>query len=206
MKVNAFIPIKSYSERIKGKNFLPYNGKPLYQHIIQSAVKSNCFDSIYVDTDSDEVLNFSLNIGCKIIKRLPELATNNANGNDLLNHHAELIDSDFYFQLFATSPNLSSNSIKKCVDILINSREHDSILTVKKHYGWFWYKESPVTYQPNILPRSQDVEPIYEETTALYGICKKSLMRYKCRIGESPFFFELPKNECLDIDWPEDLK
>ena len=206
MKVNGFIPIKSYSERIKGKNFISYKNKRLFEHIVNSTINAGCFDNVYVDTDSEEVSDFSLNLGCRIIQRLPELATNQANGNDLLNYHSQLIDSDFYFQLFATSPNLSPNSIKKCVDILINSREHDSILTVKKHYGWFWYKESPVTYQPNILPRSQDVEPIYEETTALYGISKESLIRYKCRIGESPFFFELPKDECLDIDWPEDLK
>lgn len=206
MRVNAFIPIKSYSERIKGKNFLLYKDKPLYQHIIQSAIKSDCFDNVYVDTDSEEIVEFSLGLSCKTITRLPELARNNASGNDLLNYHASMVESDYYFQLFATSPNISVDSIRKCVDILTNTEENDSIFTVKKHYGWFWYNGMPVTYRPSILPRSQDIEPIYEETTGLYGICKQSLLNYRSRVGKSPFFFELPDNECLDIDWPEDIK
>lgn len=205
--INCFIPIKSYSERIKNKNFLIFNGQKLYTHIINSSVNSKSFDNIYIDTDSKEIEEFAISKKCKIIKRKVELSSNFANGNDLLNYHQSIIDCDYYFQLFATAPNLKPESIKNCVDFLVkNSEKYDSILTVKKHFGWFWYNNMPVTYRPSILPRSQDSKPIIEETTGLYGIRKDSLVKNRCRIGASPYFYELTGEECLDIDWEKDLK
>jgi N-acylneuraminate cytidylyltransferase len=205
--INCFIPIKSYSERIKDKNFLIFNGKKLYTHIINASIESNSFDHIYIDTDSKEIEEFALSKNCKLITRKPELSLDTANGNDLLNHHQSLVDCDYYFQLFATAPNLKPDSIKNCVESLVkNQKKYDSILTVKKHFGWFWYNNIPVTYRPSVLPRSQDSKPILEETTGLYGITKEALLKCRCRIGHKPFFYELTGEECVDIDWQKDLK
>jgi len=204
--INAFIPIKSYSERIKNKNFRLYKDLKLYTYIINSALNANCFDNIYIDTDSDEIKKFAFKLGCKIIDRKPNLASDFANGNDLIVEHMN-IDSDFYFQLFATAPELKPESIKYCVDFLkSNNKRYDSIFTVEKDYGWYWFNNLPVNYRPSVLPRSQDAEPIIKETTGLYGITKESLFKYKCRIGARPYMYELTGAETKDIDWESDLK
>lgn len=208
MKVNAFIPIKKYSERIPNKNFLKYKEEKLFTHIIRHTLEANCFDNIYIDTDSDEIKRYAQDVGCKIIHRLSNLASNNANGNDLLNYWVSLDDCncDFYFQLFATAPNLSPETIVSCVDTLNNFKHsHDSIFTVQRHYGFFWYKDNPISYRPDLLPRTQDLNPIIQETTGLYGITRESLLKYRSRIGARPYFFEIDSKECLDIDWVEDL-
>ena len=57
----------------------------------------------------------------KFINRKTSLAKDKANGNDLLNHHSNLIESDLYFQLFVTAPLLkvkSINEIKKQFEAL----------------------------------------------------------------------------------------
>ena len=103
-----------------------------------------------------------------------------------------------------TAPLLSVNTINKCIKILKNSKTNDSILTIKKIYSWFWFKKKPINYSPKILPRSQDAQPIIQETTGLYGI-KKCTQSLKCRIGKKPFFLILNKGS-IDLDNKEDFK
>ena len=207
MSIAAFIPIKSNSERVKGKNFRVLNGKKLYEYIIEHAIASDVFDDIYIDTNSEEIFDFAEKHDCKIIHRKPELALNNANGNDLLCYHYELHpEYDYYFQLFATAPYLKTSSIRTCVETLINSNEYDSCFTAIKHNGFFWLNDTPVNYRPCILPRSQDMLPVIEETTGLYGISKKSLDKYRCRIGSKPDIHIVSKFEAVDINTEEDFE
>jgi CMP-N-acetylneuraminic acid synthetase len=207
MKVACFIPIKSISERVKGKNFRVLNGKKLYEHIIENTLKANIFDTIFVDTNSDEIMEYSKGKGIEIIIREPYLAENTANGNDLLIHHMKVQPNyDLYFQLFATAPFLQPESIIHCVEMLSSSTEYDSCFTATKHNGFFWLNNSPINYRPDILPRSQDLKPVCEETTGLYGIQKESLDKYRCRIGRNPYIHYISKYEAVDINTEEDLK
>lgn len=206
MKVACFIPIKANSERIPGKNLKLLCGKPLYQYIIENTIKANCFDDIYVDTNSEEVKKFCKEKGVHIIERKEELARNTANGNDLLNHHFDLYPTyDYYFQLFATAPFLQPSSIAKAVNGLVGSGDYDSSFTALREQGFFWYSKTPVNYRPCILPRSQDMEPVYEETTGLYGMSRESLMKYHCRIGAKPLIIEVNKFEAVDINTEDDM-
>lgn len=206
MKVACFIPIKSNSERVKGKNFRLLNGKKLYEYIIENSIEADCFDDVYIDTDSDEIKEFALEKGAKVIERKKELTTNIANGNDLLVYHYKLNSSyDYYFQLFATAPFLSGKTIKECVDIVTNSNECDSIFTAIPRKGFFWYGDMTVNYRPGVLPRSQDLKSLYEESTGLYGISNESLKKYNCRIGYKPHIHEIDYIEAVDINNEEDL-
>ena len=117
MKTVAIIPIKEKSERVPGKNFRVIGEKPLYKYLLDNLRNCN-FDEIYIDSDSDEIKEYSKNKGYMFINRKPALSKNTANGNDLLNHHVEIIDSDFYFQLFVTSPLLKVETINNCIEIL----------------------------------------------------------------------------------------
>ena len=204
-KVVAIIPIKKNSKRVKGKNFIKIKGKPLYRYLLDKLKKTH-FDEIYIDTDSSEIRNYALKMGYQYIQRLPELSKDNANGNDLLNYHAKIIDADIYFQLFVTAPLLSIKSINKCISLLKKSKNKDSILTVNKIYSWFWFNKKPVNYEPKVLPRSQDADPIIQETTGLYGIRKKILLKKKCRIGNKPIFFPTPAAESVDLDTLKDFQ
>lgn len=199
MKIISVIPIKKNSERVPGKNLRKINNKSLYEITLEKMSKCN-FDNVFVDTDSDEIKDYCMKHSIDIIDRLPELAKNTANGNDLLNYHASIIEADIYFQIFITSPLLSIKTINTCIDVMKNKPEFDSVLTVEEIYSWFWFDNAPVNYDPKVLPRSQDARPIIKETTGLYGIRKSSLLRKKCRIGDSPYFYKSPLNETIDLD------
>ena len=155
MKVAATIPIKSNSTRVKNKNFRLLGDKPLYEYIIDHCIQAECFDDIYVDTDSPEINSYCTENQIICIKRKPELTLDTANGNDVFHYDIDFIGHyDFYFQLYATAPFLKPETIRECVDKLTHSSKHDSILTATEEYGWFWHKDQPVNYQPNILPKA----------------------------------------------------
>jgi len=204
MKIIAIIPIKSNSERVPEKNFRIINGKPLYRFLLDKMSSCN-FDEVFVDTDSDEIKEYCNKNNLNIIDRLPSLARNDANGNDLLNYHASIIDADVYFQLFVTAPLLKVSTINQCINVMKSNEIYDSILTVEEIYSWFWFDNKPVNYEPAILPRSQDAKPIIKETTGLYGIRKDILNKNKCRIGEHPYFFSVQDDESIDLDCESDF-
>lgn len=207
MKAACFIPIKANSERVKEKNLRELNGKKLYTYIFDHVAEADVFDDIFVDTNSKEIADEAKNRGFKVIERLPELALNTANGNDLLVHHYLTYPGyDFYYQLFATAPYLQPETIRACYEELANSTDKDSILTVNENHSFYWLAGNPINYRPCILPRSQDMLPVSEETTGLYGITASALEKYRCRIGAKPILKAISKFEAVDINTEEDLK
>ena len=63
----AIIPARGGSKRIKNKNLVNFNGKPIISYTIENAKKSKLFDKIHVSTDSEKILNY-----LKKKKLLPE--------------------------------------------------------------------------------------------------------------------------------------
>ena len=207
MKTACFIPIKAHSERVPGKNLRTLNGKKLYEYVCEHVKAAAVFDAVYVDTDSPEIAAYARGMGFSVIDRLPALAENTASGNDLLLHHFTLLpDYDCYFQLFATAPYMQPETIRQCWEVLARSPEYDSCFTATENHSFYWYGGAPLNYRPAELPRSQDLPPVIEETTGLYGIRREALVKCRCRIGERPYIHVVGKFEAVDINTEEDLK
>lgn len=207
MKTACFIPIKANSERVPGKNLRVLNGKKLYEYICEHVQEAAVFDDIFIDTNSDEIMEYARKNGFQVIERKPELAKNTANGNDLLvAHFTQYPEYDYYFQLFATAPYLQPETIRACYNTLIGSEKYDCCFTATENHSFYWYAGTPLNYRPDILPRSQDMSPVIEETTGLYGISRESLKRYHCRIGREPYIHIVSKFEAVDINTEEDMK
>ncbi len=207
MKTACFIPIKANSERVPGKNLRILNGKRLYCYICEHVKEADVFDDVYIDTNSREIAEYAGTMGFHVIDRKPELARNTANGNDLLVYQYELHpEYDYYFQLFATAPYMQPETIRACYDKLTSSEEYDSCFTATENHSFYWLAGNPVNYRPGVLPRSQDMLPVVEETTGLYGVSRDSLNRYRCRIGRKPYIHMVSKFEAVDINTEEDLK
>ena len=207
MKSICFVPIKSNSERVPGKNLRILNGKKLYEHLLEHIKEAHVFDDVVIDTNSLEIEEYAKDMGFITIERKPYLAKNTANGNDLLAYHFSLFpDYDYYFQLFVTAPFMQPKTIVNCYNILTHEAEHDSVFTATENHSFYWFEGNPVNYRPCILPRSQNLSPVIEETTGLYGISRDAYIRYRCRIGAKPYIYLVDKYESVDINTEEDLK
>ena len=52
----CIIPARGGSKRIKNKNIIKFNKKPIIYWSLKAALKSKCFDKIIVSTDSDKII------------------------------------------------------------------------------------------------------------------------------------------------------
>lgn len=66
MKTIAIIPARSGSKGLKDKNIKELNGKPLLAYSIEAAIKSNCFDTIMVSTDSKRYAEIAISYGAEV--------------------------------------------------------------------------------------------------------------------------------------------
>ena len=86
MGLTALIPASKGSKGIPNKNIIDLFGKPLIYWTIEKAIKSDCFDSIIVSTDSKEIAEISLKYGAKVPFLRPENIPNDtASRNDVIN-------------------------------------------------------------------------------------------------------------------------
>ena len=192
-----FIPIKENSQRVPRKNFREINGVPLYKHTLY---KLSDYE-VYVDTDSNEIIDYCENNNIKTIERIPELLKDSASGNDLLNHWVNLKPNyDIYYHMHITNPFMTKESIQDCVDILISNEKYDSIFSAIEEKHWYWFDNKPVNYDPLNFGRSQDEKGVIRETVSLYGIRREAFLKRKSKIGENPFMYNVSQIEALDID------
>lgn len=55
LKIVAFVPMRHSSERVKGKNYRPFAGKPLYHYIVNSLLGCPKITQVCIDTDSETI-------------------------------------------------------------------------------------------------------------------------------------------------------
>lgn len=206
-RVACFIPIKHNSKRVVGKNLRTLGDKPLYRHTLDIVKNMDCFDNVYVDTDSDEIITYCKNNNIKTIERLPELLEDSATGNDLFNHWINTKPNyDIYYQIHVTCPFMTEKSIQGCVDTLVKNNKYDSVFSAIEEKSWYWFDGKPVNYNPANFGRSQDAKGVVRETTCLYGIRKNAFLKNKCRISPKSFVYYVNTNEAIDIDNEIDFK
>ena len=122
--------------------------------------------------------------------------------NDVLLNTISQVDADFYLQTHSTNPLLSAASVKKGVEMFLeNYPIHDSLFSVTRLQTRLWDQLArAINHNPNILLRTQDLPPVYEENSCLYIFSKEILERKHNRIGDRPLMLEIPREEAQDID------
>ena len=70
ISVTALMPMKAHSERLPNKNIKIFHGKPLYQIVLDTLIKSRYIKEIIIDTDIESILGLThINQKVKIIER-----------------------------------------------------------------------------------------------------------------------------------------
>ena len=192
------------SERVPGKNYRPFAGKPLYHRVVDSLLACDAITEVVVDTDSPKIMEDAAEHypTVKVLERPKHLRAGEIPMNDVLLNTISQLNSDFYLQTHSTNPLLSADSVKRGVDIFLeNYPIYDSLFSVTRLQTRLWDSLSrAVNHNPNILLRTQDLPPIYEENSCMYIFTQEILERKHNRIGDRPFMLEIPGEEAQDID------
>ena len=52
-RIVALVPMRHDSERVPGKNYRPFDGRPLYHHVVDSLLACPSISTVAIDTDSE---------------------------------------------------------------------------------------------------------------------------------------------------------
>lgn len=203
MKIVAIMPIKLINERCPGKNTRMLGPKPLLQHELDSLKATGLCDSINVFCSSEDVIPF-LSEGVNFVKRPAYLDLPTSNFTQIFSLFMEQFDADIYVYAHATAPFITVETMRQCIEA-VKSGEYDSAFCAVKLQDYLWQDGEPLNFDAANLPRTQDLKPIYQETSGVYAFTKEVFQNYQRRIGKKPFIKEVSFKEAVDIDNPEDF-
>jgi CMP-N-acetylneuraminic acid synthetase len=210
-KAVALLPMKANSERVRGKNFRDFCGKPLFRWMLDTLLAVPDIDAVVINTDARHILadNGLVESDRVIIRdRKPEICGDFVSMNLVLADDVANVDAQAYLMTHTTNPLMSTDTVVKALSAYreaVSAGRADSLFTVDKVQTRFYRADaSAVNHDPDNLIRTQDLEPWFEENSNLYIFSRDSFAKTQARIGRQPMMFEGPYFESIDIDTPQD--
>lgn len=204
MKTVAFVPIKLNNERLPGKNTKCFaNGRPLLTYILNTLLTVKGIDERYVYC-SDESIKAFIPDGIYYLQRDSYLDLSTTSFNEVLTSFAEKVESDIYILTHATAPFIKKETFEKAIEML-RTGNYDSALSVKRMQEFIWKDGQPFNYNPDHIPRTQDLEPLYVETCGMYVYKSDLIKKKQRRVGLNPYLIEVDEIEACDINNPNDF-
>lgn len=204
MRIAAIMPIKLNNERLPGKNTMLLGGKPLLQHELLSLQKTGLTDEIYVYCSDATVCPF-LPEGVQFLKRDSNLDLPTSNFTQIFEAFSKEIAADIYVYAHATAPYITVETMRECIEA-VKSGAYDSAFCAVKIQDFLWKDGEPLNFDAANLPRSQDLESVYRETSGVYVFTKEVFETMHRRIGRKPFIKEVSFREAVDINTAEDFR
>ena len=211
MNTVAFIPARKGSKGLPGKNKKIFAGKPLVQWSIEQAAATKLFDHIIVSSDDPDILQIAKDLKkLKVVpvERLPELATDNADMDDVLYDFFARPGSKckFICLLPPTSPLRSPEDIKKMFKF-VRMNKYWTVVSVKwsDFIGWV---EKPnnhgplPTYNIERRPNRQTRNDFFLENGSIYWFKHEILLASGHMIGNPSRvkLYEVPMERSFEID------
>jgi CMP-N-acetylneuraminic acid synthetase len=206
----ALVPMRHHSERVPGKNYRPFAGKPLYHHIVERLLACPLVAKVVIDTDSPTIMTDCAQHfpQVRLLERPEHLRADDTPMNEVLLYDVTQVDADYYVQTHSTNPLLRTETITRAIKTFLHSLpKYHSLFSVTRLQTRLWDAQGrPINHDPNILLRTQDLPPVYEENSNLYIFTRTTLEARRNRLGERPLMFEIDPLEAYDIDEELDFR
>jgi N-acetylneuraminate synthase/N,N'-diacetyllegionaminate synthase len=189
MKIIGIIPARGGSKGIPRKNIKEIAGKPLIYWTIKSAKESKLMTDFYVSTEDKEIAEISKSFGAKVIDRPPELATDTANGLDVIKHAISVTKADVVVILQPTSPVREKGLIDKCIKNFLDTKA-DNLAT-----GYICNLFEYGKYSSN----RQELKGFFHDDGNVYVIKSELVMQGK-RTGDNSQMLEINREQNFEID------
>ncbi|MGB0370931.1 MAG: acylneuraminate cytidylyltransferase family protein [Opitutales bacterium] len=205
-KLVALLPMKANSERIRGKNFKAFNGKPLFRWMLDKLYSMPEVERIVINTDARHILaehGLTEDNKIQIRDRKQELLGDFTSMNRIIEDDIGAVDSEAYLMTHTTNPLLRVETMRNALALYYRNvgSGFDSVFATKKIQGRFYDSEcNPINHDPNVLTRTQDIAPWFEDVSNFYLFSRSSFKSSKARIGSSPKMYVMDPMESMDID------
>lgn len=212
--MKVLIPARGGSKGIPNKNLIDVNGKPLIFYTINEALNVFSRDSIFVSSDSDEILSYSKSLGVQTIKRPSSISEDNSTSSEVINHFIETINNneDFHIvYLQPTSPLRTAEhieeSIKKyesleCSSLISVCKSSEYINKVFKLDNQFL---EPLLGSTNYKEIRQEIPDTFYPNGAIYIFSIKNFLKNNIIPINNVAPFIMRRVDSIDIDDNMDL-
>lgn len=202
--------MKAHSERVPGKNFKEFNGKPLFEWVLDKLIDIDQISRVIINTDAvDKLLSFEICHNEKVCVRQRDksIIGDFVSMNKIIESDIQFSNDQFYLMTHTTNPLVSKQTFSNAISEFENCRKggYDSLFSCNQFKSRFYnHKNEPINHDPQKMIRTQDLNPIFEENSCIYIFSKESFKLTNARIGLNPKVFVTPEWESVDIDNPDD--
>ena len=207
--VTALMPMKAHSERLPNKNIKIFHGKPLYQVVLDTLIKSRYIKEIIIDTDIESILSLTdINQKVKLVERPENLRGDFVPFFDIIEYDMSQTKTDIFLHTHSSNPILRTKTIDNAILTFANNDSYDSLLGVNRlNKRAYSSDKRPINHDPHDkLLRTQDLGPIYVDNSCMYIFTRESFRNAgNHRIGHTPYFYEMDEIESIDIDFKKDF-
>lgn len=209
----AIIPARGGSKGIPKKNLLTIAGKPLVAWSIEQALNSSKIDSVWVTSDSPEILSVAERFGANPILRPASISGDKATSEEAWIHAVKEIQKhtevDLVVCMQPTSPIRGKNDLDEALAMFENG-EFDSIFSGTKIEDRFEWRFTPngaesLNYDFKNRKRRQELEPKYLENGSFYVVPPSQLITNNNRLGGKIGIYEQEPYKMYQIDNIEDV-
>lgn len=203
MIFTGYYTIRLNSTRLPRKSIKFLGGIPLINYSLSTLNEVDKVNGTVLYSSED--LSKYINKGLKYtyIERPKYLDGNYTTFNDILDTVVDRLEADFIVFLSCTSPFIKPETIDDMI-CSIENYGYDSAFTAFKYQSFSWYDDKPLNYNINNVPRTQDIKPVFIETSGLYIFSKTLYKQFGRRIGFNPYIKEVDIFEGIDIDAAKD--
>ena len=212
----AIILARGGSKGIPRKNIIDFCGKPLIVWTIEQLEQAKGINSIWVSSDSEEILSISQTCGAEIIHRPAEISEDSATSESGWLHALEIIENKVGMVDIVVAPQVTS-PLREPRDIeqgLLDFHEQkcDSMFSCSLAEDLFFWEKMPdgvlrsVNYDYSNRKRRQDISKQYIENGSFYMFRPEILRQYNNRLGGKIGFTQMEFWKMFEIDSMEDIK
>ncbi len=213
----CIIPARKGSKRIKNKNFISFDNKPIILKVIQNLEKFKFFSEIVVSTNSEEIINILKKTKVKIFRRKEKLSDDQTDTKTVIQDVVKKLYSKNKSQyskivcVYPTSIFLKLKHLKSGVKKLNNKTPF--VFSVKKYshpINRSFYRDKNkkirLNFKFNSKTSTKNYIESYHDAAQFYLGWKNSWLSKKNFFDKNSNFVIFDYLESHDIDNLDDLK
>ena len=159
-KILAMIPARIGSQRLKFKNLVLINNKPLIQYVIEASKKARVFDEIYINSDSSIFKKIAKKNKIKFYKRPNRLGSSSTKSDDVVYDFINNFNCDIIVWVNPIAPLQSPEEIRKVIKFF-KRKKLNSLVTTNKQKNHAIFNNNPLNFKKNSrFAKTQDLKPV----------------------------------------------
>lgn len=209
-KMIALIAVKGKSDRVPSKNLRPFADTTLLDLKLHQISQVKALDQIVVSSEDSTALKMAEKHGVTLHHREPFYSQSTVPMSEVYSYLASEVakPEDHIVWIPVTNPLAEAPIYQEAIQFYKNmdKSEFDSLMSVHELKDYIIYKNRPLNFQPNPWPRSQDLKDTYEINFAVNILPRDKMMAWGSLHGENPYYYSVPEECAMDIDFPLDFE